>query len=89
MKHYDQSVEINHNPICPYVLHHPYRILIICGSGSDKTNVLLNLKENQQTDTDKIQLYVKDPFESRYELHINGREKVGTKKSKHSKALID
>ena len=46
MKHYDQSVEINHNPICPYVLHHPYRILIICGSGSDKTNVLLNLKEN-------------------------------------------
>ena len=30
---------------------------------------------------------VKDPFESKYQLHINGREKVGIKKLKNSKAF--
>ena len=43
MKIYDQSVKINHNPNWPYVPDHPYRILIIGGSGSGKTNVILNL----------------------------------------------
>ena len=43
----------------------PYRILIIGGSGSGKTNLLLNLKENQP-DIDKIYLYVKYPYESKY-----------------------
>ena len=43
MKNYDQSVEINYNPDWPYIPEHPYRILIIGGSGSEKTNVLLNL----------------------------------------------
>ena len=42
MKIYDQSVEINHNPNWPYVNDHPYRILIIGGSRSSKTNALLN-----------------------------------------------
>ena len=36
-------VEINNNPIWPYIPDHPYRILITGGSGSGKTNVLLNL----------------------------------------------
>ena len=49
MKNYDQSVEINHNPNWPYIPDHPYRIVIIGSSGSDKTNVLLNLtKVNNQ-----------------------------------------
>ena len=48
MKNYDQSVEINHNPNCPYISDHPYRILIMGGSGSRKTNVLLNLIKHQQ-----------------------------------------
>ena len=37
----------------------PYRSLIIGGSGSGKTNVLLNLIENQP-EIDKIYLYAKD-----------------------------
>ena len=37
----------------PYIPDHPYRILIIGGSGSGKTNLLLNLIENQP-DIDKI-----------------------------------
>ena len=43
MKNYDQSVQIKHNPNLCYIPHHPYRILIFGGSGSRKTNVLLNL----------------------------------------------
>ena len=54
MKNFDQSVEINHNPNWLYILDHPYRILIIWDSRSGKTNVLLNLMENQQQDLDKI-----------------------------------
>ena len=63
--------------------------MIIGGSGSGKTNVLLNLIKNQRPDTDKIYLYVKDPFKSNYQLLINGREKVGVKKLKNQKAFID
>ena len=43
MKKYHQSVEINHNRNWLYISDHPYRILIIGGSGAGKTNVLLNL----------------------------------------------
>ena len=31
-----------HNKKWPYIPDHPYRILIIAGSGSGKTNTLLN-----------------------------------------------
>ena len=41
MKNYNESVEINHNRNWPYILDHPYRMLIIGGSGSGRTNVLL------------------------------------------------
>ena len=53
-----------------------YRILIIGGSGSGKTNALLNLIENQP-DIDKIYLYVKDLCETKYPYLINIRESVG------------
>ena len=89
MKNYDQSVKINHNPKWPYIPDHSYRILIIGGSGSGKTNVLLNLIKHQQPDIDKIYLYVKDTFESKYQLLLNGREKVGIKTLKNPKAFID
>ena len=42
-----------HNEKWPYIPDHPNRILIIGGSGSEKTNTLLNLI-NKQGDTDKI-----------------------------------
>ena len=89
MKHSDESVEVNLNPNWIYISNHPYRILINGGSGSGKTNLLLNLMKHQQPDIDKIYLYVKDPFESKYQLLINGREKIGIKKLKHRKAFID
>ena len=92
MKNYDQSVEINHNPNWPYIPDHPYRILIIGGSGSGKTNVLLNLMKNQRPDIDTFYLYFKDPFESKYQLLINRKEEVGIKKLKSpsiKKAFID
>ena len=59
----------------PYIPDHPYRILIIRGSGSGKKNVLLNLIENQP-DIDKIYFYAKDPFETKYQCLINKKERV-------------
>ena len=47
-----------HNSNWPYIPDHPYRILIVGGSGSGKTNALLNLINNQP-DIDKIYLYEK------------------------------
>ena len=46
-----------HNGKWPYIPDHPYRSLIIGGSG--KTNALLNLVK-EQDDIDKIYLYAKD-----------------------------
>ena len=68
MKSCDESVEINQNLNWCYIPDHAYRILIIGGSGSGKNNVLLNLMKNQWPDIDKIYLYLKDPFKSKYQL---------------------
>ena len=89
MKNYDQPVKINHNPNRPYIPHHLYRILIILKSGLGETNILLNLIIHQRPDIDRIYLYVRDPFESKYQLLINGSEKLGIKTLKNQKALID
>ena len=90
MKNYNQSVEINHISNWPYIPDHPYRILIIGGSGSGKTNVLLNLMKNQRPDPDinKIYVCVKDLFESKYQLLINGRKKMQELKIKKSKSIF-
>ena len=37
---------IEDNSMWPYIPDHPYKILIIGGSGSEKTNALLNLINN-------------------------------------------
>ena len=50
-----------HNEKWPFIPDHPYRIVIIGGSGSGKTNILLNLiNEQNENDIDKIYLYAKD-----------------------------
>ena len=77
-----------HNEKWPYVPEHPYRILIIGGSGSGKTNTLLKLV-NEQEDIDKIYLYAKDLSESKYEHLIKKRENVGIKHLNDSKAFIE
>ena len=50
--------------------------------------MFLNLIKHQRPDIDKIYLYVKYPFESTYQLLINGREKKGIEILKNSEALI-
>ena len=91
LKNYDESVEININPDCSYLPDHPFRMLVIDGSRSSKTNMLLNLIKYLLPDVDKIYIYiyVKDPFEWKYPLIIIGRETVRTKQLKYSKTLID
>ena len=66
-----------------------YRILIIDGIGSGRTNVLLNLIKIQWSDIDKIYSCIKDPFESKYQLLINAAEKVGVKTLNNLEAFID
>ena len=65
MKSYEESIEINHNLNWRYFSDNPYRILIIGGSRSGKTNLLFNLIKHQRLDTDKIYLYVKCSCESK------------------------
>ena len=64
-----------HNEKWPYIPDYPYRIFTIGGSGSGKTNILLNLI-NEQKDIDKIYLYAKDLSEPKYEFLIKKREDV-------------
>ena len=77
-----------HNEKWPYIPDHPYRILIIGGSGSGKTNTLLNLI-NEQDDIDKIYLYAKDLDEPKYEFLIKKRENVRTKYCNNPNAFIE
>ena len=77
----DSITNENHkelNEKWPYIPNHPYRILITGGSGSGKTNVLINLI-NEQHDIDKIYLYAKDLSEPKYEYLIKKREDAAVK----------
>ena len=91
MINFDDYVNENkaqHNLKWPYIPDHPYRMLIIGGSGSGKTNALLNLINNQP-DIDKIYLYAKDPYEAKYQYLINKREGVGINHFNDPKAFIE
>ena len=91
MINFDDYVNENkseHTKSWPYTPDHPYRILIIGGSGSVKANVLLNLIENQP-DIDKIYLDAKDPYEAKYLYLINKREGVGIDHFNDPKAFIE
>ena len=74
MKNYDQSVEINHNSNWPYISDKPDRTLIIYGSGSGKTNILLNLIKHQRPDIDKIYLFICErSIQIKVSIDYNGR----------------
>ena len=91
MINFDNYVNENktkHNKNWPYIPDHPYRILIIGGSGSGKTNLLLKLIENQP-DIDKIYLYTKDSYESKYQYLINKRKGVDINHFKDPKAFTE
>ena len=91
MINFDEYVNENktvHNKNWLYILDDPYRILIIGGSGSGKTNALLKLIE-KQPDIDKIYLYAKDPYKCKYQYLISIHEKVGLKCFNDPKAFIE
>ena len=67
----------------------PYRKLIICPSGSGKTNYLLNSIQKDNNIIDKIYLYAKDLDEPKYKLLIEKREKAGLKSLQHSNSMDD
>ena len=62
-------------------------MLKIGGSGSRKTNTLLNLIK-EQDDTDKVYLYAKYLSEPKFEFFIKKREDAGVKHLNDSKAFI-
>ena len=85
---YTNENKRKHNPDWPYIPDHPYRILIIGGSGSGKTNALLDLINNQP-DIDKIYLYAKDPYEGKHQYVINKRKCVGINHFNDPKVFIE
>ena len=84
---YANENKTKHNLKWPYIPDWPYRMLIMGGSASGKTNVLLNLINNQP-DIDKIYLYDKDLYEAKYQLLINKAESTGLKHFNDPKAFI-
>ena len=86
--YYTNEKKIEHNSKWPYIQDHQYRILIVGGSGSAKTNALLNLINNQP-DIDKIYVYAKDPYEAKYQYLINRPEKVGLDYFKDPKVFME
>ena len=77
-----------HNNKWPCIPDHPYRLLLIGGSESGKTNTLLNLIK-EQDDIEKIYLYAKDLSETKYEFFIKKREDAGIKQLNDLNAFIE
>ena len=85
---YVNENKTEHNRNWPHTSDKRYIILIIRASGSGKTNILLNLLENQP-DIDKIYLYPEDPHEAKYQYLINKREGAGIDHFNDPKAFIE
>ena len=82
-----KEVMKGHNPGRLQIPEHPYRMMIVGGSGSGKTNTLLNLI-NHKPYTVEIYLYAKDSYEAKYQFLISNRECVALKKFDNSKAFV-
>ena len=85
---YVNENKTEHNEKWPFISDHPYRIIIIGGSGSGKTNALINLI-NEQNDIDKIYLYVRDLSEPKYEYWIKKREDAGIKDLNNPSSFVE
>ena len=83
---YVNENKTEHNEKWPYIPDHPYRIIIIGGSGSGKTNALINLI-NEQNDIDKIYLYARDLSKPKYEFLI--KKHAGIKHLNNPNAFIE
>ena len=76
-----------HNTKWPDIPDHPYRILMVGGSGYGKTNALLNLI-NHKLNIDNFDLYAKDPYDAKYQFLINKQESTGLNNLYYSKGSI-
>ena len=85
---YTNENKTQHNSKWPFIPDHPYRILIIGGSGSGKTNALLNLINNQ-SNIDKLSMYAKDPNEAKYQFLINKGKSTGLNHFNDPKAFTE
>ena len=92
MIEFDDFTKVNikgNNPNWPQIPDHPYRILIVEDSVSEKkTTSLFNLI-SQQPDIDKIYLYAKNPYKTKYQLLINKQESAALNHLNDSVAFIE
>ena len=85
---YTNENKTEHNSKWSYIPDYICRILMIGGSGSGRTNALLNLINNHP-DIDKRYLYAKSPYKAKYQYLINKLEKVGLNHYDDLKAFIE
>ena len=78
---------IKNNEKQPYIPNNLQRILTFGGSGSGKTNTLLNL--NEQNYIDNIHLYARDLIEPKYKILIKKHENAGIKHLNDPNAFIE
>ena len=71
-----------------FIPDHQYRIIIIGGSGSGKTNALINFI-NEQNDIDRIYFFGRDLSEPKYKYLIKKREDAGIKHLNNPNAFIE
>ena len=76
-----------HNEKWPKISDNPYRIIIMGGSWSGKTNELINLI-NEPNDIDRTYLYARDLSEPKYEYLTKKREDAGIKHLSNPNAFI-
>ena len=70
-----------YHPDWPQIPDHPYRALIVGGSGSGKRNSLFNLIIHQP-EINKIYPYAKDQYDRKYQLLIKQWKKCKLKELK-------